>query len=201
MSTWEDGDIARVAARMTTAAGTDIVNVYHLLFQGAGNDSDIVNPYILSWIDSIYDEIEPALDDGLTFTDIDITNVNKELGFPAYPWPTQVHGGATGEPLPYQLAAVIVGRTGALNRVARKFISGFIESANESGNLTSAIVATLLNAAVAWLAGVDVGIYGEMVPVIVKYVGKVATEPVLIETAAVSNHCFTQRRRRIGAGS
>ena len=136
---------------------------------------------------------------GMTARRVDAPGYSEE---PYTPTLGSVAGTSVNDPMPYQVAALVVFKTGTVkpNR-ARNYIGGFAEGANTSGGQ---INSTLLTQLATWGAA-TVEVVQDLIPV-----GRVAaqwsadrtyvvaTNP--ITTVLVSSVWATQRRRRIGTG-
>lgn len=61
-------------------------------------------------------------------------------------------GSSGGEILPYQVAAVLLGKTLAKRKMGRKFLAGFTEAASVGASITGAVLVALASAALAYVS-------------------------------------------------
>jgi len=202
MATWGNADVIRVTCRLRSATGEDIENVYHYVcdFAGEVEEEDCITD-ILAQMDSMYDTIQPEIPSDVTFVDIDIMNVVREYVYAARPWPNQTVGGGTGDTMPEQNCALVVGRTNRTKTVGRKFLGPFIEAANNDGAWRSTLTAMLADYIDQYLADIVVGLSQRLVPGVAHYFNNVFQRFTEFSEAYTSSGVYTQRRRRRGVGS
>src|SRR4030042_832582 len=105
---WHDGDIIRATAKLDYG-GDDIQNVFHYRYDGPDvNDSTAIQA-LTQAIDDIYDNLEPAMNTGLAFVTIDITNATPGLVYPDEAWPDQPTGGDADPVMPNQGCLMLLG--------------------------------------------------------------------------------------------
>jgi len=199
--TIQDGEVLRAAARLRSASGEDIVNVYHWKWTGDPVDLSLVVPSVSQALDGRYDEIQPGIPSDVTFVDISYSNATTGEVYPAQSWPTQTSGGGTGDTMPEQCCGLIVGRTNAPHTMGRKFIGPFIEADNADGAWASGLVTAFGLFLSNYLSDIAVSTLGNMTPVVVTYVGNAITRIKSILSGFTSNAIYTQRRRRRGVGA
>lgn len=196
-----DGDIWRATCHLRSASGEDIYNVFHFKHDGISENEGSLAVSVLTVLDNLYDDIEPAIPSDVSFVDIDLANVTQGLVYPSHPWPVQTNGGGTGDTMPEQLCGNLYAGTAFPHTIGRKFFGPFIESNNTDGVWASGLLAALADAAVHYLADVVLASGGVLHPGVAKYVNGVVTRFAPLLSAAVSSGIFTQRRRRRGVGA
>lgn len=202
MAQWVNGDIIKVTARLRSATGEDIENVYHYLcdFTTSVLDENVI-AVILSTIDVMYDKFQPEIPSDVTFVDIDITNVTQDLVYAARSWPVQTVGGGTGDTMPEQACALVVGRTNKPKVVGRKFLGPIYAAANQDGAWHSTLLGMLADYIVQYLAIQVLSSGNQIIPVVAKYIAGVYQSYTELTEAYTSSGIYTQRRRRRGVGS
>lgn len=200
--TVSNGDVVRVTARLRTAQGEDILNVFHYKADTLTDfPLETVIEKIAETLDDMYSSIQPAIPSDVSFIDIDGQNVSTGEVGPSVPWPARTVGGGTGDTMPEQLAGLCVGHTAMPHVVARKFLGPFIEADNADGTWASGLVAALADFATAWLTKPSISIGNEFIPGVARYVlGGLIDRFVPIGSTSSSNQIYTQRRRRRGVG-
>ncbi len=202
MPDWNDGDVIRVVARLSTATGEDIQNVfwYKCQFNYSVNDTTCI-ANLCTRIDLMYDDIQPAIPSDVTFVDIDIQNLTQHVVYAAQSWPNQTAGGGTGDTMPEQVCGLVVGRTNASHVVGRKFLGPFIESNNVDGTWQSGLVAALGTFAGNYINALSMSGAGALIPGVARVVNNVVIAFNYFLSQYTSNGVYTQRRRRRGVGS
>lgn len=202
MPDWNDGDVIRAVARLVTATGEDIENVFFYKCQFNYSVAEaICTSAVAARVDEMYDFIEPAIPSDVTFADIDIQNLTQGLVYAALPWPVQTSGGGTGDTMPEQVCGLVVGRTNQSHVVGRKFLGPFIEANNTDGTWQSGLVAALGSFAADYISAIALGSSGGLIPGAARIVNGVVTAFNFFLTQYTSNGVYTQRRRRRGVGS
>lgn len=198
---WHEGDIIRVTAKMVDSTTGDIQNVYHFKYGGSDVAEESAIGNILAIIDDMYDDIQPAMPADMIFHSIDVANVTQSIVYAARNWPTQVNGGGTGDTMPEQNCALVVGRTDYPKTVARKFLGPFIEADNADGSWASGLFSALGDFMTKYLTTTVFGSNSTLAPVAVHYVNNAVTRVSEILSGYCTNYVYTQRRRRRGVGS
>jgi len=200
--TWHDGDIIRCTARLRSASGEDIENVFHWKLYLNQDMSDGQGFYYLKpAVDMMYDAIQPEIPSDVTFVDMDFANLTQDLVYGASAWPTQTVGGGTGDTMPEQNCALVVGRTNAPHAIGRKFLGPFIEAANADGAWGSTLLGMLGTFAGLYDNAVTMAEYGAGIPGIPKIVNDAIVAFNHFYEVYTSNQVYTQRRRRRGVGA
>jgi len=197
---WHDGDIIRATAKMDYG-GDDIQNVFHYRYNGPDVVDTTAISSVLAAIDNIYDNFEPAMNTGLAFTTIDITNVTQGLVYPDEDWPNQTTGGDADPVMPNQCCLMMLGRTNRSKTLARKFMGPFTEGDHTGNAWVSGLVSSAGTALVDWLTGYSFGGGSQLSPVVVHYVNNAINRVSDILTGVVTDAVYTQRRRRKSVGS
>lgn len=202
MSDFEDGDIVRVTCLLRAASGDDIQNVYHYKIAAPAPVSEsVVTGQIRTQMNAMYSDIQPEIPADVSFVSIDIANLTKGEVFPAYSWPTLTAGGGTGDTMPEQVTALVVGRTNQSHVVGRKFLGPFIEASNDDGTWRSTLLTMLGSFAGKYITSLVFGGGATAAPGVVRWVGGVIDRFTPVFTAVTNNQIYTQRRRRRGHGA
>lgn len=191
-------DILRVTANMSIIAGGVFQNVYHLIFEGSGPESDsTVADAVAEKLNDAYSFVNAFLTDALTFDDIDVWNVTQDRPMLVVDWPTLVAGLSTEQRLPQQCAELVLFRTATARSQGRKYVPMFTETSSQAGGiLTTTAIAGLQNFGNELVLPENAGA-GTVQCGNWRY----PTGPFSRWTAAtVSSLIRTQRRRVIGVG-
>lgn len=198
MGVVNNGDVLRVAAKMTCVSG-DVQNVYHYRFTGTnGADALTVLGDIAEGLEVAYGEIQPALHSSLTFDSIDGYNVTRDEPMGTVDWPDLTVGGASGQPLPPQVSALCLFGTGTARSQGRKFLPPMTESETDgNGAITLGTLGSILGYAETLL---------DLITVAHGYVQAGNWNQALARfapwvTAQAVDHFRTQRRRVSGRGT
>lgn len=201
MSTVVNQDIIRAAARLRTASGDDIVNVFHFRYEGGDVALDALANSVAIGLDAMYDNIASAIPADVTFVDIDVQNLSDGQVTGAVAWPTQTVGGGSGDTAPQQCTANVLGTTAYSHTAARKFLGPFIKSALGDGVWGSGVLADIAAFAADFINPIAIGVVGEVTPVVIKLVNGAVLRVADILATQVNNTIYTQRRRRPGVGA
>lgn len=201
MADFDIGDIIRVAARLRTADGGDIVNVYHWRVENEVATYDDLEALILAGYDDLYGDIEANIPSDVSFYDIDIKNLTKNVVYPAISWGDLIQGGGTGATAPESCALVVSGGTNATKTVARKFLGPFISSQLNDGVWASGTSSAAAGFLARWLLGFTSVGGTHLAPVVVRLLEGAIDRVVDITSGKVSNAVRNQRRRQRGVGS
>lgn len=157
--------------------------------------ANVIETDITGYLDDIYTPLLGNLVNDLTFSDYDVYKwVSPNWSYlGSIPW-SQV-GTDTQDPLPNQMAAVILGKVLGRRGFGRKFFAGISEGAQSGGTLIGSLVTTLVGVATAYITP-----HGG---------GAIWLTPGVIDSAH-NFHAFTSgvvdvllgsmRRRKIGVG-
>lgn len=199
--TVSNGDIVRAAARLRTASGDDIVNVFTYKYDGGGMALDSFADFISVGIDELYQNIQPSIPSDVSFVDIDVMDLTTGEVTGAKPWPTLTVGGGTGDTAPQQCCGLVLGTTAASHTMARKFLGPFIKSGLGDGVWGSTVAAQLADFTAAFILPVAIGLLGEATPVVAQIVNNAVTRVTDILGTFSNNGVYTQRRRKPGVGA
>lgn len=195
-----DLDIIRVATKLVDILGFQVVNVWHFkcdLITPPSTDA-LVMADLAARMELIYTEILTDLHNSLTFLDINFFNVTQDAPMGTLFWPTLTTGGAGGDPMPSQAAAMVRAETGKSRNWARKFFGTFGEGTNTSlGLIVAGAVTHLVNLGAVWITPYA-GVVGTYIPVV--WYNKDA-EWRSLTRGIVRNVWSTVRRRRAGRGA
>lgn len=201
-----NGDILRVAMRWQNDSGNDFVNVWHVQVTDRGSQSeDAFLDDLMMAIWAPYTHINTHMPNDYLVQDFKIDRVAWQSGkeviletFGVRQPPTGLGGAAAeGNELPWYVAPLLKFRTGAVKSVAKKFLFGFREDAQEDGRLGSGVLADLATMAAAYLAPLVLTNGGTVRAVI--YARRAAAWKPFI-AAIADNVLAVQRRRKQGVG-
>jgi hypothetical protein len=202
MAAFNANDIVRTVVKIIGQAGDVYENVYHHQYTGPGSSIIATAFSIGAWVSDLYNIIQPNIPGDVTISSFDVTNVTQKQVYAEEDIPDIGAGGGTGDTMPEQCCALVLGRTARPKTVGRKFLGPFIESQNADGNWGSDVFNTLDNFAIAWLTDIDYDAgNSHLSPVVVHYTGGGEYTTVTpLDSFAVSSQIYTQRRRRRGFG-
>lgn len=201
MTDWVDGDVIRVSSKLTTATGEDIVNVFHFRYVGDPLPEGSCQIIIAFAIDGMFTNIQPEIPSDVAFTNIDMANVTQGLVYGPVPWPVLTTGGGTGDTMPEQCCALVLGSTNQPHTIGRKFLGPFIEAANADGTWYGTLLGMLSDFADDYADDIVAGVGSYLVPVLVSYLLGAPVRVTDILGTSTSNQIYTQRRRRRGVGA
>jgi hypothetical protein len=192
-------DVIRVVCKMSWGED-DIQNVYHGKVTGGTLPSDAVLLTGMStFFDALYDLIDTNFPDEITFDSISVYNVTQDIWVGEVGWDSLVTGGGSAtDPMPPQVAPLILFNTGVLRSQGRKYLPPCTEAANDTDATPVAGFLTAMgNYAAGLLAGAsfagwDVawGNYRKIGAIFIPWID-----------AEVRDIWGSQRRRMFGRGS
>lgn len=143
------GDVFRVAVRMTGGYGQDLMNVWHVSITNysGGTDYDCAEEMVLD-LANAYQDFEPTASDDQLSVDMSVQNVTTGTVQGTFAWPVAFAGTATGDNLPSQDSIFCFFRTGVSRRLGRKFL-GLVKESLQGNGFTGASVATAVGNFVA----------------------------------------------------
>lgn len=177
--------------------GQQMINVYHLLSPDSIPDEDAFDD-IAQQLDDMYDLIDARLSTDLSFESIKCINLTDDYELGTGPWPGLATGGDAGQPLPPGVAFGLWLPTARLGTRGRKFIPGFTETSNVTGEWASAAVD-------------DMELFAA--PMVTGFLGATSASPWAFgvpdlngvfrpfQGFGVSTTAYYQRRRRQGVGA
>jgi hypothetical protein len=198
MAAFDNLDIVRTVVKLIGQAGDVYQNVYHHRYSGPGADFVDLVAAVGDWLDDLYGNIQPAIPSDVAISTFDVTNITQDQVYPEVDIPGQTTGGGTGDVMPEQCCALVLGRTGAPKISARKFLGPFIEAANDDGAWYATLLGMLASFGGDWLVPVTFdGGASVLSPVVVHYTtGGNYTTVTPIEGFSINTGIYTQRRRR-----
>lgn len=200
MADVQPGEFIRATCKMTLA-GEDVQNVYYYKHDGSSDAGELlVHAAIAVALDDAYDEIDALMTDDMTFDTIETYNVTQGAPINETAWPALTAGGAAGERMPSQVAALVTFPTGVRKSLGKKYLGVFTEAENDQFGQPIAALQTALAAFVTEVLAIVVA-DGENF--IVGHIRKVADEVSFIAwvSGIVESIWATQRRRKKGTGS
>lgn len=189
----------KLAVRGYMPGGDEFRNIFYY-----ATESDFNDTTVSAWCTGLYNTIKGSMPTSWSVYGVDVATRltalpdTDPLGWGASVFvPVTVAGVNAADPLPPGDAYVIVGQTGVKHVMARKFLSGCLESFQSSGIVDAAMVTVLNSFGTYWLTPTAV-------PVGAGPVTAVTWGPTHGFTSILSyrsnNHVFHLRRRQKGRG-
>jgi len=201
-----DGQVLKAVVEMVLEDGTISQNVYHFIcnFLTDQDASDILDA-IEQYVEDIYGSIAAYLNDGMTFNPILVDKIdwNATEGL----WEVEGYVGArtptvtitnTDDPLPNQMAGVLVANTLRPKSRGRKFFPGLVETSALQGDLIAAALTAFTTALNHYLADETVTSSNVLSPGVPREDAGTFLE---FTVGVVNSILGTQRRRKPGVGA
>lgn len=186
-----------VTAKLLSAAGDAIQNVFAIKRAGGSVDESDVREAIIEWLEAIYTELLGIISEEVDFSSVNIFHSAGDEATGDWPWDTLTSGSATGDQLPPGDAALINFYTGVSKRIGKKFIGALTEAAQDNGVLNASAITALTAAGLVASQAYTAGNGVSFVPVIYDRVNDVMRNILEYTTPAIIAY---QRRRRQGRG-
>lgn len=198
------GEYCRVTAILTDTNGSQIQNVYYFRHTGGTTlQNAALATGIEAFMSTLYEIIDTYIPTSVTpylisldkvaFVDGEL-QVTADLGSIA--WTTWAGGESSSDGLPQGVAAVVNFPVDEPRVQGRKFLGPFAESAQEDGDLISAVLAEVAAYAAALISGTSFG--GATLN---NFIASSKTAAFIEVTAYVANAIMGyQRRRKKGVG-
>lgn len=187
-------DIVRVTVE-AIELGQKVLNVYHYLVGGTCTDAE-ARADLMEQLNGLYSSVGTLQVNDTVYQNYYFHNVTDDDDMGQEPYEGDQPAG-TGEPLPTQVAAMVVGDTLTPGRQGKKFFGGLAVSILSGGLWSGAAVTVLLTVGDIYVApyiGTESGVTFSPV------VGSPTAGWSTMQTAEVGNIPSTQRRRKIGVG-
>lgn len=191
-------DVIRIQARMLRNGVDAVQNVYHVLHESGAPVTDAT--WVSDVSDLIDDEmvaLEATIADNITSLDLLFFNITQDVTLPDGSWVNFAGGTNPGDPNPPQVSAEVFWRTGAARVIGRKFLPPMVETAQEDGNWSAALLAllatfaaNLIGSIIISQGNVQFGVFNAITLTFNAYASGFAP-----------TDARTQRRRRTGVGS
>jgi len=196
--TIQSGDVIRVTCKMDLD-DQDIRNVYHVKYDGSAAIEDETFMFgVRAALDAAYDYFDQHVPDALTYMLIEGFNVTQDLPCTEEPWPNLTTGTNEGDPLPLQLAPLVVFGNDAPRSSGRKYLPPLSESALDT---TGTILSTVWDDFVPYAAKILVDlVFDDGVGQFGVWSKKYERFAPFVN-AVVKTVFQTQRRRTLGKGS
>jgi hypothetical protein len=192
-------DVIRIAVKMKNDLNDDVVNVYHAFYSGLASETDAaLLGAIHSWLLGVYELYEIYMSDSITFVTCEVYNVTQDYPVGETGLGTFNQGQQTGEPLTAQLAPLSVFGTTVKKSTGKKFWPITTDERVSDGNtLNSEIIDTL-----AIISGILLTdpVFGDGYLSMGNY-RPLTGQFIIWKNFVVRPGLYTQRRRRLGAGS
>jgi len=148
-------------------------------------------------IDTEMQLVAPSIGDNIASLDLLFFNITQDVTLPDGAWATFAGGTNPGEPNPPQVSAEVFWRTGAARVIGRKFLPSMVESAQDDGDWTAALIAVLVTFAANFIGSILIsqgniqfGVFNALTATFNAYAA-----------GFVPTDTRTQRRRRTGVGA
>ena len=196
-----NGDVLRVAARLSSGTATDVVNVFHFkLVAAAPIPDNTIGSECGDNLEAIYTPLVAHIPTTVTFEDINVFNVTQDRPLGVFTWPTLLTGNkGVDHKMPAQLSAMVRFPTGYSKSWGRKFFGPFSEAANtENGTIEAALLTVLGTVALEVLAPHLIAGTDKLETVVYN---KNLAQFVPVIDAVIKNVWSTVKTRRTGRGS
>lgn len=206
-------DILEFAARLAWNGASDILNrfVLQVTDTNSAPDGDILSD-VVNWIEDLYDSIDSAIANNVTFNDLIGRNLTQHTVFGTFGWPTLTAGAQTAEAINPALSVFVYSGTDIPNVQGRKWWGSFTEVENVDGLWGSSIITAVETMMLQFLGSIPAGVSGATIfPVIahLKEIDEVSGELVDVSPPVVrpyinntvTNNAGVLTRRRPGSGS
>lgn len=200
------GEVARCSIRYSMAQGQDHVNVHYYRCTTASTQTDAsLLADFEDELGTIYSNMNAQFTNTADPLDVKVDIVEfvggketiiRNLG--TIPLTTNTVPGATGEPLPPGVAALVKLLTGIGKTYGRKFLGMLTESAQNSGVLNAGTITALEVVAAAILNGITFSASGDAESGVMS---KRSTQFEAFTAYDIGSQMAYQRRRRPGTGS
>lgn len=194
-----DLDVIRVVAEMEMLGSEDVDNIFHVLKVSGGTIPDqTLMDDVANQLEVMYTFLLPVQRIQYTYTQITGQKVfgGTDL-MPDTSWPVLTAGASSTDGLPLQIAALIAGQTTRPRVQGRKYLGGFLETANVDGDIGATLITPLLNWGinyiVDWVLGANTYRFGTFNPTTAVFNA--------FSSALIGGVFRTQRRRTKGFGS
>lgn len=162
-----DGEVLRVALHYAMKGASDVMNVFHFVYEGTGDTDSSVLTNIEDWLTDVWgvDWALLASDDAdMTFADVDIVNtlgeVVRNLGVAT----AAVVGGNNTDESAVAAAYFMMADTGFPKNRGKKYVPGLTEVALVDGLLSITYLAKLVVLLSTWMTTETSPSNGELVP-------------------------------------
>lgn len=193
------GDIVRLGAGMTFDTDYDVVNVYHVRYDGAvGTAWPAVITAAQTYLDVIYQALKVQLSNTMDSAAISVANMTQSTTTGSVAWPTPWVGSVAGDSTAPGVCCLAWGRTYTPRVQIRKYFGVFGESGLTGATWVGAVQAAALAAMVYHIAPQAVTGTWTLTGVAYNRTLGTATDAASADTSAEPTY---QRRRRRGRGS
>ena len=200
------GEVIKAVAEFVLDDGSIIQNIFHFACVFVAEQAEaLVVAAVKGYIEDIYAAIDAYISDTVTVNDFNVHVVEWDVSEQG--WEVVRFVGADtpaitftslDDPLPNQMAAVLVANTYRPKSRGRKFLVPFVETAALAGDLIGAALTALGIALNHYLADENISIGNDLSP----GVPRAGVETFLIFSDGVVNSILgTQRRRKPGIGA
>lgn len=130
-------------------------NVFYVLFEndGSSNDKDDILDDLVEWMESIYDDMAPAVSSSIDITGFkcyirDVPGDDWDEVGVAFPADTF---SAAGDPMPNAVCALLHALTDDPDVIAGKYFGGNTDTATVDNDFTAGSLTTYVNAGAEWV--------------------------------------------------
>lgn len=204
--TVSNGDVLKVFLELVLGDGTIAQNVYHLRATFADDQTDsAVSAVVETYLETIMGELSDYLADDFTINPSWLHkvawNTTQSKWLTTYLidtfTPSFTHT-STPDPLPNQIAAVMIGNTYTPSSRGRKFIPGLTDNATDGSTLIAACVVDLVGAVADYISVAPVSAGNNLVPGVPDYDSSTFWT---FRDGVADTIVGTQRRRKPGVGA
>lgn len=144
-----DGDVLQIRQASSFNDDFQFLNVFYaeVVTAPSGGDDDVLTD-LDTWVDSVISPLLAHYPDSWDTDPSDVLNLTQDefVGTVS----TELVGTGTGDALPFQVAALVLGKTADRGHTARKYFGPFTEASCTDGIWTTACQDQLVLAGVAW---------------------------------------------------
>lgn len=195
--TWQQNTMARVTAKLTSAGGEAVQNVFHVRLTTSDAPNAGAAVALGEWLEDVYTNLLSYLSEEMTFQSYNILLLATSEALGDYAWPTLTTGGATGDQLPASNCCLSLFKTGYSRIVGRKYWGPFSEAGQDNGIWIQAVVDACQDAALAAATSFTTTIGRGLIGVVHNFDAGAGIEAAQVATTSLVR---TQRRRNRGIG-
>lgn len=194
-------DVLELAVIGSTAAGGELVNVYHYIQTTGVGDNPGVN-LIDGWVANVSGDYADIIAPTVSITGFRVRNKTQPTFGTDYTLPSPILGTLTGHALPPQTAAVISWRTGLIGRRfrGRTYVWPATEDVQNEGQWGVGYVSALTAFGSSALTFTQAG-FGYTLCVYSENSETPGVIATVVQSVVVDQYARSQRRRQVGVGS
>lgn len=197
-----DDEIIRVALHYAMAGASDVMNVFHFLYEGTGDTDSSVLDNIETWLDTDWGDLwkdTASSDAEMLYADVDVVNtdgtVARNLGIATTP----VVGLNASDESAVAVSYFIMADTGFPRNRGKKFVPGVPETAIVDGFVTATHLAKSVLLLSEWMNTLTSPANGDLVPGVLSLTR--AAFLAFTGSGLATDVPAYQRRRKINVGA